>query len=299
VNPSEVFHGALDFVKANGITLAYDSFGNAADEPVILIQGLSSQMILWEDVFCEGIASHGYRVIRFDNRDVGLSTRFGRAGTPDIRGLIRGEKVVIPYTLTDMALDTLGLLDGLGIEKAHVVGASMGGMIGQELAIRFPGRVISLTSIMSTTGGPGLPPPSPGAVQMLLWPIPEDRQRYVEYFRKVWRFLSGPVHPMDGDSLDTLGAAAFERGVDPSSSARQFAAILAAPSRRSSLGGVSVPTLVIHGDMDPLVDLECGRDTARAVPGARLVVVEGMGHALPRSLWARIIDEIVRHVSGA
>jgi len=285
---------------SNGITLAYESFGSEADPPVVLIMGLSSQMVIWDDDFCTGLASRGFRVVRFDNRDVGLSSRFTHAGVPDIRTLISnpwGAKVSLPYTLADMAEDTVGLMDALDMGSAHVVGASMGGMIAQELAIRYPGRVRSLTSIMSTTGDPSLPPPSPEALDMLFWPIPVDRNGYVEYFKRVWRLLSGPVYPMDELDIERLAALTYERGVEPASSARQFAAILAAPSRRKALASLDIPALVIHGDRDPLVHVECGRDTARAIPNARLVVVEGMGHAISRPVWGLIIEELAGHFS--
>jgi len=298
----EVERRKTAFARVGGITLAYETFGRASDPGVVLIMGLSSQMVMWEDDFCTMLASRGFRVIRFDNRDVGLSSRFTHLGIPDIRALVTrspGLAHVVPYTLGNMAEDTLGLMDALGMERANVVGVSMGGMIGQELAIRFPERVATLTSIMSTTGDPSLPPPRPEALEMLFWPIPRDREGYIEYFKKVWRLLSGPFYPMDEETLHRLGELTFSRGVDPASSARQFAAILAGGSRKEGLAKLGIPTLVIHGDADPLVVLECGLDTARAVEGSRLVVIEGMGHALPRPLWPRILGEIEAHLKGS
>jgi len=291
-------HHTVRYVSTNGITLAYETFGRISDPPVLLIMGLSSQMIMWEDEFCASLAGRGLRVIRFDNSDVGLSTRFTEAGMPHIHALLTGRMKgpsAAPYTLADMAKDALGLLDGLGIAKARIVGASMGGMIGQEMAIRYPDRVMTLTSIMSTTGDPLLPGPRQEALEMLFWPIPMDREGYISYFARVWKLLSGPRYPMDHETAQRLGDLAFTRGIDPAASARQFAAIITSGSRKGRLASITVPTLVIHGSDDPLVPVEGGVDTARSIPGSRLMIMDGMGHYVPRQLWAGIIDAIVEN----
>lgn len=290
----------LSYAATNGITLAYDSFGRFSDPVVLMIMGLSSQMIMWEDEFCASLAARGFWVIRFDNRDVGLSTKFSREGMPHIKALLSGKitgSLAVPYTLSDMARDARGLLDEIGIEKAHVVGASMGGMIGQEMAIQFPYRIRSLTSIMSSTGNPLLPPPRGDVLEMLFRPIPTDREGYVDYFLRVWKLLSGPRYPMDDATAQRLGYMTFTRGVEPAASARQFAAILASGSRKESLASVAIPTLVIHGSDDPLVPVAGGIDTARSIPGARLMVMDGMGHSVPRQLWHEIVGAIADHAA--
>lgn len=291
----DIDHHPVRYASTNGISLAYESFGRPYDPPLLLIQGLSSQMIMWEDEFCTSLAARGFWVIRFDNRDVGLSTKFSSAGMPHINALLTGKiggPSAVPYILKDMADDTLGLLDELGIANAHIVGQSMGGMIGQEMAIRHPDRVMTLTSIMSTTGDPLLPGPRQKALEMLFRPIPMDRDGYIAYFREVWQVLCGPRYPMDKDTAQRLGDVTFTRGVEPAASARQFAAIIASGSRKDRLASVTIPTLVIHGSDDPLVPVEGGMDTARSIPGARLMIMEGMGHSVPKELWHEIIDAI-------
>ena len=290
------------FAKSNGIELAYDSFGDPAAQPLLLIMGLGTQMIAWDEVFCEQLAARGYRVIRFDNRDIGQSARLASAGVPDIGKLLTQalsgvpvDAASVPYTLADMAADAVGLLDALGIGSAHIVGASMGGAIGQELALRYPMRVRTLVSIMSTSGAPGLPPPKPEALQVLLTPAPTDRAGYIERQQRVMKILRAGAYP-DEEALDAARAErAFERGLNPAGYARQLAAIIASGSRRERLASLRTPTLVIHGDVDPLVPIECGIDVARSVPGARMVTIPGMGHALPRTTWAPIVDAIAEH----
>ncbi len=288
--------------KANGIDLVYDTFGDRSDPPLLLIMGLASQMIAWDDEFCAMLAARGYWVVRFDNRDIGLSTKLSQAGVPDIAALLarsmRGESVTASYTLRDMADDTVGLLDALGIDSAHVVGASMGGAIAQLVAVHHPRRVRTLTSIMSTSGAPGLPPPTPEAMAVLLTPTPTERDAYIERYIRTWKVLrGGPSFPLD-EACDTERASQLHaRGLSPAGVARQLAAIIASGSRREQLASLHVPTLVIHGDIDPLVPLACGKDVASAVPGAKLQIIEGMGHALPISLWPRIVDAIAAHAA--
>ena len=286
------------FATANGLSICYQRFGRPSDPSILLIMGMGAQMVGWDDEFCKGIAGRGFHVIRFDNRDVGRSTRFDHAGTPDVVAAMTQAwlrvPVRAPYLLNDMALDAVGLLDALGIDSAHVVGASMGGAIGQEMALYHPRRVRSLTSIMSTTGDPGLPHAKPWALAELFQPAPLERDAYIERYIRQWRMLRGGSFP--GEEIRDRDRAArnHERGLSPAGSARQLAAILASGSRRRALRHVKTPTLVIHGDADPLVPLAAGHDTAASIPGAELMVLEGMGHALPMPMWPRIIGGIVR-----
>jgi pimeloyl-ACP methyl ester carboxylesterase len=286
------------FVDANGIVLCYDSFGNCADPPLVLIMGMGAQMIGWDDEFCEELSRSGFWVIRFDNRDAGKSTRFDRAGTPDITVAMTrawlGTPVEAPYLLRDMALDLIGLLDALKIERAHLVGASMGGAIGQIVAIEHPQRVLSLTSIMSTTGDRSLPQPRPWALASLFNPAPRDLEGYMEHYVNMWKVLRVNAIPEEEERDRARALRNHLRGLNPAGSARQLAAILASGSRRAALRNVTTPTVVIHGDADPLVPLAAGIDTAECIPGAELVVLEGMGHALSMRYWPRIIDALVR-----
>ena len=296
-----VTRSAPSFAKANGIELCFDTFGDAQAPPLLLIMGLAAQMIAWDDEFCIALAGRGYRVIRFDNRDIGLSTRFDSAGLPDITAAfmaaMQGKPVAAPYRLSDMAGDAVGLLDWLGIDTAHVVGASMGGAIGQTLAIEHASRLRSLTSIMSTSGAPGLPGPAPQALAVLFKPTPTDRAGYFDSYVQTWKVLRAGSFPLD-EARDLARAEQnFARGLNPAGVARQMAAILASGSRKQALRGVTVPTLVIHGDADPLVPLACGVDVAESVPGAKLLVVPGMGHALPIPMWPQIVDAISAHAA--
>ena len=289
--------------RANGIELTYDSFGEATAPPVVLIMGLASQMIAWDDAFCTALAARGLRVIRFDNRDVGLSTRLENLGVPNLPLLLlahlAGRPTQAPYTLSDMARDVVGLLDALGIDTAHVVGASMGGAIAQTLAIEHSHRLRSLCSIMATSGNPSLPPPKPEAMQLLMTPTPTDEAGYIRHYVGIMRVLRGPGFPLDEARDPERAAQNFARGVYPAGVARQMVAILASGSRKAALAEVRVPTLVIHGDADPLVPVECGIDVADTVPGAQRLIIQGMGHALPISLWPRIVEAIATHAAQA
>jgi pimeloyl-ACP methyl ester carboxylesterase len=244
-------------------------------------------------------AGRGFWVVRFDNRDIGMSTRFPKARTPRLAELILAQatriKFRVPYTLRDMAADTVGLMDALGIRSAHVVGASMGGMIAQELAVLYPSRVRTLTSIMSSTGDPKLPGPKPRALAVLSKKIPLDRDGYVREYVHTWSVLAGDHFPFDPERTARQGAASYDRGINPPGVARQMMAIIASGNRRKALRGVTVPTLVIHGTADPLVPDDGGRDTALTIPGAQLLLIEGMGHSFPREVWPRIIDAIAAH----
>jgi pimeloyl-ACP methyl ester carboxylesterase len=284
-------------VRANGLTLCYDAFGEEEQPPVVLIMGMGAQMIGWDDEFCRQLAAQGLFVVRFDNRDAGRSTRFDHAGTPDVMAAMTrawlGIPVQAPYLLQDMALDVVGLLDALDIRRAHLVGASMGGTIAQTVALRHPERMLSLTSIMSTTGDRDLPHPKPWALSALMKPTPAALDDYVEHYVRTWRMLRGDRFPEEDERDRARAVRNYARGLNPAGGARQLAAILASGSRRQALRRVSSPTLVIHGDADPLVPLAAGRDTAASIPGAELLVLPGMGHALPKQLWPRIVDGIV------
>jgi pimeloyl-ACP methyl ester carboxylesterase len=287
----------------NGIELEYETFGKRPGPPLVLIMGLGAQMILWEDELCEAFAARGFFVVRFDNRDVGLSTQLDAGGVPNVfaamQAMAEGKPVAAPYTLDDMADDTIGLMTALDVERAPVVGASMGGLIAQTLAIRHPTRLLSMTSIMSTTGDPALPPASPEAMRVLLTPPPGDREGNVARGLEAWRVIGSPGFPFDEDSMRVLFGRAFDRGYHPAGVARQMAAIMASGDRTRALRSVMVPTLVIHGAADPLIPVAAARATAEAVPGASLLVIEGMGHDFPRGTWLPIIQAVGKHAAHA
>ncbi|GAA3474572.1 alpha/beta fold hydrolase [Nonomuraea roseola] len=272
--------------KSNGIEIAYDSFGTPGDRPLLLIMGLGSQLVHWDEEFCELLAARGHHVVRYDNRDVGLSTHLTEAGVPE---LVPG--AAAPYLLSDMADDAAGLMDALGWPAAHVLGVSMGGMIAQALAIGHPDRVLSLTSIMSTPG-PDVGPPTPEAMAALFSPPAPDRQTAVERALEVWAVIGSPGYEMDRERIAKVAGLAYDRAYDPAGTARQLAAILASGDRTEGLGGLTMPALVIHGEADPLVQIAGGRATAAAIPGATLLTYPGMGHDLPRPLWEEIMDAV-------
>lgn len=290
--------------KANGIQIEYDTFGDKSSPALMLIIGLGGQMIHWDEAFCRDLSEKGYFVIRFDNRDSGLSTRFVDAGLPDIMGMIHarmaGNPVDAPYTLEDMAEDTAGLLDALGIEKAHICGMSMGGMIAQTLALRYPERFLSLTSIYSTTGNPELPPPQPHVMELLLTPTPLERKAAIEHSLKVFKTISGSGFVFDEAWHRSLLERSYDRSFYPPGIMRQFTAVLTQQNRKDALSSLAIPTLVIHGTDDPLVPIACGRDTARAIPGSTFLSIEGMGHDLPHGgAWPRVMEAIIKHMLHA
>jgi len=284
--------------RSNGIEIEYETFGSPSDPTLLLVMGLGAQMILWDDGFCRELADRGFHVVRYDNRDVGASTRLEAAGVPDIPQLMAaataGRNVEVPYRLHDMALDAVGLLDALGADRAHVVGASMGGMIAQLLAIGHAGRVASLTSIMSTTGEPELPGPTPEAMEVLLTPPPTEREAFVAHHLRVWHVIGSPELGADEGALRERAARIFDRGLYPPGVSRHLAAILASGGRRAALERLALPALVIHGESDPLVPFACGRATADAIPGADLLAIPDMGHDLPAAVWKRVEDGIER-----
>jgi pimeloyl-ACP methyl ester carboxylesterase len=292
-------------VRANGIDIEYETFGEEGNPPLLLIMGLSAQMVFWDEGFIDQLVQRGFRVIRFDNRDVGRSTHFHAAGVPSqtaaSQGATSGRPPEAPYLLSDMAADAVGLLDALGIKAAHVVGLSMGGMIAQELAIRHPERVLSLTSLMSSTGDPSLPGPKPELMrlfELMLRPA-RDREQALEAWMRVFRAIASPGFPLDEAALRKKLVLSFDRCYDPAGVVRQQAAITASGSRKQALASVRAPTLVIHGKEDPAAPVEAGIDTARSIPGAELLLVDGMGHDLPREVWPRIADAIAANAARA
>jgi pimeloyl-ACP methyl ester carboxylesterase len=258
-------------------------------------------MLLWDEEFCGLLAERGHYVVRFDNRDVGLSTKFDHAGVPDLMQIMaRGaDRSGVAYTLDDMADDAAGLLDALRIDAAHVVGASMGGMIAQTVAYRHAPKTRSLVSIMSSTGNPALPQAKPEAMAVLMTPRPPDRASNVEAVVAAAKVIGSPAYPADEARLRERAGRMYDRAFTPLGTLRQMAAIFAHGNRAPRLGAVTAPTLVIHGAADPLVPVEGGRDTARSIPGAELLEIEGMGHDLPQALWERLADAIASHARKA
>ena len=290
-------------VIANGIQIEYDTFGDPASPPIVLIMGLGAQMIHWPEEFCNMLAGQGLHVIRFDNRDVGLSSKCDEAGVSDLTEIFtdpqHGAEMNIPYTLDDMADDAVGLLDALVIEKAHVLGVSMGGMIAQTVAIRHPSRVWSLISMSSGTGDPSLPWGKPEAMAMLVAPMPAEREAYIEHNINLFRTVAGSKYQSDEQEIRQLMERAYDRCYYPPGMARHSVAVMTAGSRTQALRSVTAPTLVIHGAEDPLLPVEQGRATAEAVPGAELLIIDGMGHDLPAEVWPLIVDAIISHTRNA
>jgi pimeloyl-ACP methyl ester carboxylesterase len=284
--------------RAHGIEIEYEEFGDRGAPPLLLIMGLGAQMTAWPEAFCRRVAERGFHVIRFDNRDIGLSTKFEAAGTPELAALMaklqQGRAIEAPYTLWDMAADAAGLLDALGIAAAHIVGASMGGMIAQAFAITYPKRTLSLTSIMSTTSEPDLPQAKPEAMGALMAPRPTERAGIIAAAVQASRVLSGGGFEVDEAELRRQAEESYERSYYPQEMLRQLVAILASGGRREALRRIRVPSIVIHGDSDPLVPHECGVDTHAAIEGAELVTIPGMGHEMPQGAWPAIIDAIER-----
>ncbi|MGZ5387294.1 MAG: alpha/beta fold hydrolase [Solirubrobacterales bacterium] len=280
-----------------GITLCYDEFGDTADPTVLLVMGLATQMIGWTEDFCEQLAARGFHVVRFDNRDIGRSTHMD-FNPPSLSEILRRRMRPEQYTLPDMAGDAAGLLRELGLAPAHVVGASMGGMVGQTLAAEHPELVRSLTSIMSSTGNRWRGQPHPSIYKYLLRRPPSDRDAYVERAVEVFGVV-GSAELHGEEEIRSLAGRSFDRGYDARGGGRQLGAIIASGDRTRTLGRISVPTLVIHGTADRLVRPSGGRATAKAIPGARLMMVKGMGHDLPRPLWPHLIDAIATHCRAA
>jgi pimeloyl-ACP methyl ester carboxylesterase len=280
------------------VELCYETFGDPSDPTVLLVMGLATQMIAWDEGFCRLLVDRGFHVVRFDNRDVGRSSRV-KGAPPSIKQMLLRDKSAAVYSLSDLGDDAVLLLDHLGVRKAHVAGASMGGMIAQTIAIEHPDRVLSLCSIMSNTGGRLSGQPAFSIYPIFLRRPPKDRDEYIE--RTVLLYDKIGSSGFERDEAETRASAAlsFDRGVTAAGNGRQLAAILSAPSRRTALAGVKVPTVVIHGTADRLVHSSGGRMTARSIPGAKLLLIEGMGHDLPRGAWVRIADAIAQNAALA
>jgi pimeloyl-ACP methyl ester carboxylesterase len=279
---------------ANGIEIAYETHGDPGDEPLLLVMGLGAQLIAWPIELCDALVDRGFFVIRYDNRDTGLSTRFDDAGGDLMTSFMRafqGQPLDAPYTLSDMAADGVALLDHLGIDGAHVVGASMGGMIAQTLAIEHPTRVRTLTSIMSMTGEPEYGQPTPEALEILIRPVGTTRDEAIEATVAGSKVIASPAHWDEGVARQRA-AEAYDRCFNPAGVARHLLAVLASGSRAEGLTQLDVPTLVIHGDLDPLVTPSGGQRTAELVPGAELLVIEGMGHDLPPAVLGQVVEAI-------
>jgi pimeloyl-ACP methyl ester carboxylesterase len=278
------------FCAVGDVELCYETFGDPADPAVLLVMGLAMQMVAWHEDFCAELAGRGFHVIRFDNRDVGRSQRMDGGPPPTLLQLARRDGRAATYTLEDMADDAAGLLDHLGIDCGHVIGASMGGMIAQTLAIRHSRRVLSLTSIMSNTGARWSGQPSWRLYHVLLSRPPRDRDGYIGHAEWVFERIGSRALDRGAEDIRRLAEMSFDRGLNPAGAGRQLAAIIASGDRTEQLRTITAPTLVVHGTADRFVALSGGRATVRAIPGARLLIIEGMGHDLPRAAWPRILD---------
>jgi pimeloyl-ACP methyl ester carboxylesterase len=285
-------------LTANGISLEYDTFGDPSRPALLLVMGLGAQMTLWDEEFCQLLADKGFHVIRFDNRDIGLSQALDHLPV-DAAAVLAGDGSSAPYKLSDMAADAAALLTELGIDRAHVVGASMGGMIVQELLIRHSDRLLSACSIMSTTGDPAVGHSTPEAMAALQAPAPQTAEEAGEASVNAAKAIGSPGFPLDEDKARARGVAAFERSRRPMGFLRQFAAIIASGDRTEGLRTVKVPTLVIHGEADPLLDVSGGKATAAAIPDSRLLIIPGMGHDLPPGAWPEIVDAIADNAARA
>lgn len=290
--------------KINGITISYEASGNPENPAVLLNMGLGLQLVSWPPSFVDGLVDMGYYVIRYDNRDAGLSSKFDHLGTPRLwlayLKTLAGLKLKAAYTLYDMAADACGLLDFLGVEAAHIVGISMGGMVSQIFAAQYPARTLTLTSIMSSSGKPGLPGPTAAARRVLLSssPKPGMRHEQIEYMANTFKVIGSPKYPMPDDYVREMCTRAVDRNIHPDGASRQLVAIVASGDRSKLLRELRCPSLVIHGTEDPLVPAACGIDTAAQIPGSRLELIEGMGHDLPPQLIERLLVLIGSHLEG-
>jgi pimeloyl-ACP methyl ester carboxylesterase len=284
-----------EIVSANGIQICYDALGNPNDPALLLVAGLGMQLIGWDEEFCTMLAERGYWVIRYDNRDVGKSTKFDEAGIPDIMPALQGQAITAPYLLRDMAADAVDLLDTLGVKKAHVLGASMGGMIAQTIAINYPERVQTLISIMSTTGDPSVSMPKSEGLTLLMAPPATDLESHIQNNLTWAKAAYGSAFPVDEAVVTEKAQATWERGTYPPGTTRHMAAVLASGSRQEALEKLTIPTLVIHGKEDIIVPVEGGIATADAIPNAKLMLIDGMGHALPKGIWPEVVDAIATH----
>ncbi|MCF8076514.1 MAG: alpha/beta fold hydrolase [Desulfotignum sp.] len=288
--------------NVNGVQIEYETFGDKSSPSVLLIMGLAGQLIHWQKEFCMKLSDHGYHVIRYDNRDSGLSTKFSEVRLTEamekIGALFMGEKVPVPYSIEDMANDAAGLLDLLDIKQAHICGMSMGGFIAQTFAINNPNRILSLTSIYSSSGNRKEFQPTKEVMEFMLTPIPEERDAYIEYTMKYFKLISGAGLPFGEDFHRNLAAQSYDRSFCPEGVARQSLAIMTQKDRASDLENLAIPALVIHGDDDPVVPLAAGKATAEAIPNSELKIIKGMGHAIPnlQAYWSDILDAMINHM---
>jgi pimeloyl-ACP methyl ester carboxylesterase len=287
------------FAKVNGVELCYETLGDPEGRPLLLIMGLGGPLIWWDDGLCDLLVQHGFYVIRYDNRDCGRSTMMNGAVKPSPLRAFVGDNRTASYTLNDMAADAAGLLDHLELARAHVIGISMGGMIAQMLAIRKPDHVLSMTSIMSTTGSRTVGWPKPRTLPLLLRRPPRLRDGYIEHALSIWRAIASPGFPLDEERIRARAGATYDRGIDPRGTARQLVAITASGDRTALLRRVNLPTLVVHGADDPLVHRSGGIATAKAIKDAQLMVIRGMGHDLPPVLWPRVVNAVDRNAKRA
>jgi len=291
----------MPIARAANVDIYYETFGEETDPAIVLIMGLGGQSIAWDTEFCELLAGDGHYVVRFDNRDAGMSTKFDGAhieAVAIVTAALAGEKIEVPYTLSDMAGDTLGLMDHLGMQRAHLVGVSMGGMIAQTLAAEYSERVASLTSIMSSTGSRSVGQPTPEAVMVLFERPPADRAGSIEAAVRAQRVIGSPDH-FNEENARTRAAAAYDRSFYPDGTGRQLAAIFAAGNRTDQIARITTPTLVIHGEQDSLIDVSGGHHTAEVIVDAELLLFEDMGHDLPRPLWDTLMEAITAHIAAA
>ena len=287
--------------RTNNIEIEYETFGNQSNKPLLLIMGLGDQLISWDEGFIKILTDRGFLVIVFDNRDVGLSTKCDEAGEPDLMGAMmafqQGEPFKAPYSLDDMADDSVGLLEVLGFKQAHICGVSVGGMIAQTIAYRHPSRVLSLTCIMSTTNNPELPQMTQETAIVFMSPVPPERDAQIENQIKVAKFVYGSGFPFDEEKIRTIVAKSFDRCFYPQGILRQMIAIMVQGNLKEKISVIKVPTLVIHGREDLLYPVECGIEIAETIQGSELIIIEGLGHSLPPELWTQITDAIKKNAS--
>lgn len=286
-------------MDSSGIDIAYECFGDPAASPVFLIMGGGAQMISWPYKFCMELVSRGLQLVRFDNRDAGLSTHFNDAPVPDFPAVMAGDFSTVSYTLSDMAADTIGLMNALRFDSVHLVGMSMGGMIAQTIAIEYPARVRSLTSMLSTTGNPSVGQPDFSVLSQLGTPPYNDRQGYINWRVRSLKAIGATAYPFDEETAIETAGLSWDRDHDPLALTRQAVAVLKSGDRTPMLQNLDIPTLVIHGKSDKMIDVSGGIATAAAIPNARLVLFDGMGHGLPQALWTEIPDLIADLVQQA
>jgi pimeloyl-ACP methyl ester carboxylesterase len=284
----------------NGVELEYETVGHQAGRPLLLVQGLGAQLTSVEDGLCHELASRGFLVIRYDNRDAGLSTWFDQARPVNLAAVWSGDHSTLAYTLEDMADDAVAVLDAAGVGAAHVVGVSLGGMIAQLLATRYPERVLSLASVMSTTGDRAVGQPTGEAASVMMSPMPGDRERFIEQAVANARAISsGTAYPFDEEAVRRGAARGYDRAYHPKGTGRQLAAILAAGDRTPALGQIRAPTLVVHGEEDQIIEVSGGEATAAAIGGARLLRIPGLGHELPPGFWPTLAGALVENANRA